>query len=386
MLKITILLILSAWYNCTFADNSDLKTVNRIIDAVSRIYAPDKRTALFDVSSSEHTGQLILKGKTNLPQAKQAVLDSLSLLQISYDDSVIVLPEASMGEKTWAIATLSVSNIRSGPGHVTELVSQALMGTPVKVLEEEQGWFRIQTPDQYIGWIEESGIALKTEAEMALWKRSKRFVFNQMAGYALEAPKRKASTVSDLTLGDLFETIAETKRYLQIQFPDGRTAFVKRSDCLNYGQWIAQKPDIEIVMAMPRQLLGNPYLWGGTSCKGVDCSGMVKMAWFSQGIILARDASQQARYGKQIDFNSIENLQKGDLLFFGRNAQRITHVGMYMGNGQYIHASGRVRINSIDSIDPLYNITERKKLVGATRILNSVNSEGIVAVKDHGWY
>lgn len=386
MFKITMILILSALCSNAFPDNSDGKTVMRILDAVSQKYAPDQRTALFDVSLTEHPGQIILKGKTNLPEAKQAVLDSLSHLKINYSDSLIVLPEATMGEKTWAIVTLSVANIRSGPDHATELVSQALMGTPVKVLEAGEGWYHIQTPDQYLGWVDESGISLKTEAEVALWKQSKRFIFNQFAGYAVDAPKRKASVVSDLVLGDLFESVSMTKRYLQIKFPDGRTAFIKKADCLDYEDWIAQKPDLDAILAIAKRLLGSAYLWGGTSCKGVDCSGMVKTAWFTQAVILARDASQQARYGQQIDFNVLGNLQKGDLLFFGRSAQRITHVGMYMGNGKYIHASGMVRINSIDLNDPLYNITDRKKLVGATRIVDSLGSEGIVRVKEQGWY
>lgn len=386
MLKMTIVLVFTAMAFCALADNKELITVNRIIDSVGRKFAPDKRTALFEVSSKENSGQLILIGKTNLAEAKQMVLDSLKSLKITYIDSLIVLPEFSMGEKTWALVTLSVSNIRSGPDHATELVSQALLGTPVKVLEVVDGWYRIQTPDQYIGWVDENGVALRTETEMAVWKQSKRFIFNQTAGYAVDAPNRNASPVSDLVLCDLFETISSVKRYLQIKFPDGRTAFVRKDDCLAYEEWIAQKPDVEAVLTIARQLLGSGYLWGGTSCKAVDCSGMVKMAWFSQAVILARDASQQARYGEHIDFTNIGNLEKGDLLFFGRNARRITHVGMYLGNGKYIHASGLVRINSIDLNDPLYNITERKSLVGATRVLNSVNSEGIVAVKDHGWY
>ena len=383
MLRLRILLILSAFYLGAVADNNDINTVNRIVDSVSRKYAPDKRTALFNVSSKEHSGQIVLKGKTNLSEAKRVVVDSLSLLKISYTDSIIVLPEVSMREKTWAIATLSVTNIRLAPEHAAELVSQALMGTPVKVLEIVDGWYLIQTPDQYIGWMEESGIAPKTEAEMAVWRQSKRFIFNQMAGNAVAAAKRNALPVSDLVLGDLFETVSQTKRYLQVKFPDGRTGFVKRSDCLDYKHWIAQKPDLDAVLSIARQLLGSAYLWGGTSCKAVDCSGMVKMAWFSQAVILSRDASQQARYGKTVDFNTIGNLEKGDLLFFGRTAQRITHVGMYLGNGLYIHASGMVRINSIYPNDPLYNVTERKSLVGATRI---ENGEGIVAVKDHSWY
>jgi SH3-like domain-containing protein len=388
MLKVGILLVLSMlwFYHGTFADNKNVKTVARIIDSVGKKYAPDKRTALFDLVSSENSGQIILKGKTNLPEAKRLVLDSLSILKISCRDSVIVLPEPSIGEKTWAIATISVANVRLKPDHETELVTQVLMGTPVKVLEAVEGWYRIQTPDLYIGWVDERGIALKTEAEMTNWKQSKRLIFNQIMGFALSAPEKKASPVSDLVLDDLLEMISVAKGYFQVRFPDGRTGFVRKADCLSYKEWTSRKPDVQAILSVTKQLLGVPYLWGGSSCKAVDCSGLTKTAYFSQGIILARDASQQARYGQHPEFNDIHNLEPGDLLFFGRSKQRVTHVGTYLGNGRFIHASGLVRINSIDPNDPTYYITAKKILVEVSRILNSLNTEGIVQVKDHPWY
>ena len=125
-------------------------------------------------------------------------------------------------------------------------------------------------------------------------------------------------------------------------------------------------------------------MWGGTSSKGVDCSGFVKIVYYSRGIILARDASQQARYGEPVDFSNRNNLQPGDLLFFGRSAQRITHVGIYQENGNFIHSSGKVHIGSIDPKAPNY-VAERNN-VAARRILNSLNTEGIVMVKDNEWY
>ncbi|MBC8005920.1 MAG: C40 family peptidase [Verrucomicrobia bacterium] len=386
MLKTYFIYILLILCCNAFGGDNDLQKAGRVVDSVAKVFAPDKRIALFDVKTSEHSGVITLKGKTNLPKAKQAMLDSLVYLKIGYLDSVLVLPDQSVGDKTWALVTLSVANMRSAPDHASELVSQVLMGAPVNVLEAKDGWFHIQTPDLYIGWVDESGIALKTEAEMASWKQAKRILYNQLSGIALDSPRRKASTVSDLVLGDLLEIISTQKKYLQVKFPDGRTAFVKKSDCLSYEDWIARKPEVKDVISVAKEMLGTPYLWGGTSCKAVDCSGMIKTAWYAQGVILARDASQQARYGEKIDFGNISNLQPGDMLFFGRNASRITHVGIYMGNGRYIHASGMVRINSVDSNDTLYNITERKKLVGAIRIVNSFGSEGIALVKEHGWY
>lgn len=388
MQKLKLVLVFFSLWFCfgASAGNNDLKTANRVIGSVSRHFAPDKRTALFDLVLRENSGQLILKGKTNLPEAKRILLDSLSLLGISYRDSLLVLPSRSLGEKTWALVTLSVANLRSGPDHATELLSQAIMGTPLKVLEIEENWYRVQTPDFYLGWMEGNGLECFTEAEMNRWKKSDRYMFNRITGNAFESAKRKSGVITDLVLGDLFEVEAEVKGFFKIRTPDGRTGFVKKNECLSWTEWTSRKPDVQAVIAVARQLLGVPYLWGGTSCKSVDCSGMTKTAYFSQAIVLARDASQQARYGQIPDFTAMKNLETGDLLFFGRNAQHITHVGLYMENGRYIHASGMVRINSIDPNDPAYNLNDRKQLVSVSRILNSINTEGIVPVKDHPWY
>ncbi len=359
---------------------------DQVINSIKSRFAPDQRTALFDIHSDQESGKLVLKGKTTVNEAYLALIDSLTKQNVQFVDSIEVLPNATLGDKIWGLATLSASIMRSDPDHAAEMLSQALMGTPLKVLEYEDGWYRVQTPDYYIGWMEGSGIERFTQTEIDDWKKSQRYVYNLINGNAFDSPERKSMVVTDLVLGDLFEVTAETKGYLKIKIPDGRTGYVKKTDCLSWNDWITQKPDVQTIISVARQMLGLPYMWGGTSSKAVDCSGLTKTSYFSQGIILARDASQQARYGQHPDFNNMDSLEAGDLLFFGRSAQRITHVGLYMGNGKYIHASGLVRINSIDPKDPAFNISERKNIVASSRILNSLNTEGIVLVKDHPWY
>jgi SH3-like domain-containing protein len=368
----------------TLAESKEVQIANRVLNSVGQKFAPDKRTAVFSLQSVENSGQLVLKGKTNMAEAKRQVLDSLSLLGVSFRDSVIVLPEASLGDKIWGLATLSVVNMRSEPREAAEMATQALMGMPVKILEEKNGWYRIQSPDQYIGWAEDVGIALKTEAEMTEWKQSKRFVFNETVGYALSAPQKNASHVSDLVLDDLFEAISEVKGFLKVQFPDGRTAFVKKNDCLSFQEWTNRPIEVQSILSVAKQLLGVPYLWGGTSCKATDCSGLTKTSYYSQGIILARDASQQVRYGQHPDFTDFRNLEPGDLLFFG--SKRVTHVALHIGNGLYIHSSGMVHINSLNTDDQLYSDNLHKILIGSSRVLNSLNTDGIVQVKNHPWY
>jgi len=388
MKKLGLLVIANMFVLCIVANaqSKEIRVVTRILSSVDKRFAPDKRTAIFNVQAVEKSGQIVLKGRTNFPEAKRVALDSLSLQGISYLDSIVVLPEASLGGKIWGLATISVANMRTGPDHAAELASQVLMGTPVKILAKVDGWLQVQTPDQYIGWVDELGISLKTEAEMTAWKQSKRFVFNELMGYALSSPKKKASHISDLVLDDLFELVSEVKGYLQVRFPDGRTAFVKRSDCISYQEWTSRPVDLQSILSVAKQMMGAPYLWGGTSCKAVDCSGYTKTCYYSQAIILARDASQQARYGEHPDFNDHKNLHPGDLLFFGRTAQRITHVGLYLNNEDYINASGLVRINSINPNDPKFKHNDPKSLVSVSRILNSLNTEGIIQVKNHPWY
>lgn len=388
LLKIVLInfwVVLTGW-SCLAQVNTD-SLLMKEIDALQNQLVPDKRVAILEITLRKlPDASVVLTGETNLPEGKESILKLLAEKRVHFIDSMRVLPDASTGNKTWGLATLSVSNMRFRPGHAAEMVSQVLMGTPVKVLDKSGGWYRIQTPDTYIGWIDGSGIALKTGAEMEVWKQNKRLVYRQIAGYALATPQKNGQHVSDLVLGDIFEMISKTKGFIEVRFPDGRTAFVKGTDCKSFQQWAKEKPEVGEIIAVARQLLGAPYLWGGTSSKAVDCSGMVKTAYYSQGVILARDASQQARNGEHPDFKNINALQPGDLLFFGRNPQKVTHVGLYMGKGKYIHSSGLVRINSIDPNAPDFNLSNKKNMVESSRILNSLNTEGIALVKNHPWY
>ncbi len=294
------------------------------------------------------------------------------------------MPDSSLGDKTWGLATLSVSNMRARPDDASELVSQVLMGTPLKVSDKNNKWYRVETPENYFGWIDGSGLQLFTNEGMEAWRKSDRYLYKLISGYAYEAPSLKSKIISDLILGDLFEVESAAKGFYKIVTPDGRSGYVRKADCTSFDEWSSMKPNIQLLLASACQMMGSPYLWGGASSKAADCSGFVKLVYYSQGIILARDASQQARYGEPVDFSDINNLQPGDLLFFGSSPERISHVGLYLGKGDFIHSSGRVHISSIIPGDPKY-VSERINRA-ARRIVNSLNNEGIARIKDHPWY
>ena len=383
--KIGCLFLFHCAATIVIAQTLSYKTLSQELQTLQKQLVPDKRVAILKIELKDTLkSNIIVSGETDLPEAKEQIMQLLSDKKVSFIDSLRLLPDSSLGDKIWALATLSVSNVRALPDDVSELVSQVMLGTPLKVLDFNGKWYRIQTPEHYIGWMDTAGLHRVTQIELDNWKRSNRYIFNSMSGYAYNTPTKKSEVVTDLVLDDLFEVEAKVKGFLKIRIPDGRTAYVRKRDCISWKEWSNQQPSVKGILAVPRNMMGSPYLWGGASVKATDCSGFVKLAYYSQGIILARDASQQARYGESIDFSNMNNLQPGDLLFFGCSAQQITHVGIYLGKGNFIQSSGRVHISSIVPGDPKYNAD--RKNVAACRILNSQNTEGIVRVKDHPWY
>ena len=155
---------------------------------------------------------------------------------------------------------------------------------------------------------------------------------------------------SDLVAGSILEFIELTDKHYVVAFPDGRMGMVRLSEAKIYSDWIAFiNANSDNLVATSKAFMGVPYLWGGTSTKGMDCSGFTKTIYFLNGMVIPRDASQQVNTGLQIDENRhFDNLNKGDLLFFGKKAtdstkEKVVHVGMWIGNNEFIHASNIAR-------------------------------------------
>ncbi|MBD1396658.1 C40 family peptidase [Pontibacter sp. JH31] len=342
------------------------------IDAVRQQFAPDKRVALFDVETSGS----VLRGETNIPEAKTDLLKRLQAANVSFVDSIQVLPESELEGKNFAIVTISVANLRSQPKHSAELATQATMGTPLQVWKKQDGWYLVQTPDQYLAWVDYGGIALMDQAAFTNWQQGKKLIYTKTYGFAHATPDRKATTVSDMVYGDVMVLKNKTKDFYEVMFPDGRTGYVSAAEAMGFKEWVAsRKPSEENLVASSKELLGLPYLWGGTSVKGMDCSGFTKTVFFMNGLVLPRDASQQIHIGELVNTdNGWDDLRPGDLLFFGVPAkdgksERVVHVGMWIGGDQeFIHSAGRVRINSMNPSAANHDAYELGRFLRAKRV------------------
>ena len=356
------------------------RCLKQVVDSLKKEYAPDGRTAVWQIDCEEHYQAWTLKGVVDNAKNKAAILDEAKRLGINVVDSIAVL-ENSL-EKPWAIVKLAIASLRTDGRHAAEMATQAIMGMPVKVLEKKGDWYRVQTPDNYISYCPGNSLQLVGEREMKAWRSAKRYIVTAYQSQMVAKPGSD-ETVSDLVLGNILEYKGKSGKWIKLATPDGREGYVAQTDVQEFAQWAQQKPDMKLVEKTARRMMGAGYLWGGTSTKVTDCSGLAKVSYFANAIILQRDASQQALTGKKIAADDWKQARQGDLVFFGSKSGRVTHVGIYLRGGQYIHCSGRVKINSVDPKASDYLTTP---FLSISRIDGEVGTAGIVAVKDHEWY
>ena len=375
-----------AAFPASVAAADKLAAAREIINEVKSQMAPDCRQVVAEISASRlPSGAIVLRGATSEAGVRAEAIRRMAAAGIDIADSITVYPT-----DRWAQVRLSAASLRTRGAHAGEMATQALMGTPLRVLQSGGDWWRVQTPDGYIAYIPSSSVVEKTPAQMRAWRGAKRFIvtsLDQVKAYNSPTATGPRDVVADLVNGCIV-TIPEGRpnivnRRYHIELPDGREAYVDTSALKNIDQWAAQTFNPELILDVAYSLEGTPYLWGGTSTKAVDCSGLAKTAYFANGIILMRDASQQALTGTRIEAENWRDCRAGDLLFFGTRAGKVTHVAIYDSNGDYVHSSGRVKRNSVDPTNPSYLTTP---FLHSVRIGGNEGTRGITRAAEHPWY
>jgi len=379
-------------------DSTTYFKIKELQENVKREFAPDRRTKIVAIQKADiPQNQYILE--TTEKDAK-FVLEQKAK-EISANIQIQLLPDASVEGKTDGVITLSVANMRTDPNNAAELTSQVLLGTQVDLLQKKSGEYRVRTPDGYIAWVPSSSIAVMDNTEIASWKQADKLIYTNEYGKSYSEANEKSQRVSDLVYGDILKLTGQKGNFYTITYPDGRKGYIKKSESLTLKNWLdTRTPTADNIIASAKTMLGLPYLWGGTSVKGVDCSGFTKTSFFMNGFVIPRDASQQVLAGEKIDIldneghfdanKALKNLKPADLLFFaaGKNSNpnaRVTHVALYIGNGTFIHAAGLVRINSMLKDSPDYDDFQTRTVVAARRYLGAKDS-AIQKIAENNYY
>ncbi len=263
-----------------------------------------------------------------------------------------------------AVIVQPVSNMYSKPSADADVGSQAIYSTNVAILEKQPGWLKVRTPDGYTGWIQANAVV--SAPAYAVSGRVAE-VDSLFAGLYRETDITTHQPLAIVPFETRLEVTAgpvgEEDRWFQVRLPDGRPAWVQSGD-VTFSQ---QKLSIPELISWSKRFLGLPYIWGGTSTFGYDCSGFTQMLCRRRGYSLPRDSTPQSNWSgmRAVDRS---DLQPGDLLYFGDPPRKITHTGMYIGNGEFINATAypkpRVQISRIDD----EHWTKTKQLLAIRRI------------------
>jgi len=283
-------------------------------------------------------------------------------------------------EKRMAVVEFSTSYLRLNPDYESPLETQELMGTVVEIVGEQSYWREVVTPQPYRAWCTDKGLVEMSAEELKAYEEAPKVMFKELCGHIYAEPSGNAGTVCDLVGGDVMRYVRKKGRWTEVMLPSGRRGFVPSKQLKSHTGFISIKmgegsaesisPEMtEKIIAEAEKLVGVPYLWGGMSAKGVDCSGLVRICHIMNGILLPRNASQQVKCGERVE---LDNLQRGDLVFFGSPAtdekpMRVTHVGIYLGGNKIIHSSHKVRINSLIPGDADY-YENAHRLIAAIRL------------------
>jgi cell wall-associated NlpC family hydrolase len=274
---------------------------------------------------------------------------------------LFVFSSAVFAANNTHIVVVPVDNMYSGPSDQKDVVSQVVYGSNVVLLTAQGEWSQIQTADHYKGWVPSRHLRLIQNGAGYATSGNIVAVESLFANLYHEPDVTRHKPFITIPFGTRLEVMADDSSpdanktagkgshegWVHVRLPDKRDQWIQEGDVAPDPKALSIPESIELA----KRFLGIPYLWGGTSSFGFDCSGYTQMVMRSRGVIMPRDADKQAAWSGLVAVER-KDLQPGDLLFFGASVRKIDHTGMYIGDGQFIQATTNghpvVQISKLD--------------------------------------
>jgi gamma-D-glutamyl-L-lysine dipeptidyl-peptidase len=345
-----------------------IRTLETLVERVRDQHALDPRISVFEVEVARRAGSLELAGVTSEATAAEALHREAAMVDPSVEvrDAVRRLPDPDDGDPIHAVATAAVVPLLAGPIISETHVSQAVLGRIMTVLRREGRWLQCRSDDGYLGWVHRGYVELLDEADARAWQIGADG--EALLSLGAELVDEAGETVARLPWGARFVGTGDGT----VRLPDGTAGRVVGEVIPLAERAERFATDGDAMVRTAARWMGSPYLWGGVTPAGVDCSGFVQAVFHLHGIRLPRDSDLQALEGEHVEPDDrFSNLRAGDLLFFAETPDRISHVTLSLGGSRIIHSSlgnGGVRRNDVVGETP-YERELREIFVCARRYL-----------------
>lgn len=304
-------------------------------------------------------------------------------------DALTTLPAPDLGARTAGLVAVAVANLGDAPGQDTgkHLVTQARLADAVEVLRERDGWYQVRMADDgYLGWIKGESLALGEPSSVAAYAEGEQVLVTAKFADVVAPPTGGADPggvpgdaagadhlVLTAVMGTILPVTAQPPAgdRIAVTLPRGEVGWIRVAQVRRLPSAVtvfAEPRPAGDIIALAEQFIGLPYVWGGTTPLGFDCSGFVQFVFGLNGYRLPRDADMQYAVGTPVTGRA--DLEPGDIVFFSTYKEGPSHVGIYVGGSRFIHSgSAGVAVNSFDPKAPDYSEALDAKYLGARRVL-----------------